>query len=149
MLHRRGSFSVKIVYNSETGWTSAEERPLIKLCRLPPGLRWLTDWAGSRTRLFRISRYFKLKTISSGFSLQPRIYYRLFSTPAISNYFFVPNSSKWRDSTVPIYFCVSWFFLDEIKNLSYCGPKDFFSCVIPLNGKLLRIHTWFSDPCSL
>lgn len=121
------SFSVKIVDNRETDWTSAEEHRLIKLCRLPPGLRH-TDWVfPSATHL-----------LSAIFNF---LYFELF--------FCSPNSSKWRDSTVPIYFCVSWFFLDETKNLSYCGPKDFSSCVIPVDGKLLRTHTCFSDLCSL
>lgn len=38
-------FCQTCIQHSEAGWTSAEEHPLIKLCRLPPGLRWLTNWA--------------------------------------------------------------------------------------------------------
>ena len=42
-----------------------------------------------RTRLFRISRYFELTTISFGFA--SLLYYRLFRIPTFSSYFSFPQ----------------------------------------------------------
>ena len=69
---------------------------VLKLQR--PGEHKRRDWHSwnplIRTRLFRISRYFELKTISLGFALQLfTISYfelQLFRTPTILNYFLFP-----------------------------------------------------------
>ena len=63
----------------------------------------------------------------------------LFRTPAISGF---PESSKFRVTNI---LWRSFVFLDEAKILSYCGPKEFLNCVIPVNGKLLSTLV-FSDP---
>lgn len=46
---------------------------------------------------------------------------------------------RWRTDRINNLSLLFFIFLDESKNLSYCGPKEFGNCVMPVNGKLLNI----------